>query len=96
MKTLLLAAALAVAVVAPARAESVDLSTITCAAFAEMDSDAGAFLLIWLDGWLSGQDDRTTFDPDDLNDQIDGIAELCREQPELSVMNAAKQYYEDE
>lgn len=96
MKTLLLSTALALAAFGPAKAESVDMSTITCASFADIDNDTGAFILIWLDGWLAGQSDNTVLDPDTLSEQIDGIAEVCEEQPELSLMNAAKQYLGDD
>lgn len=95
MKTLFLSTALAVAAIAPAKADSVDMSTITCAAFAEIDTDSGAFILTWLDGWLAGQADNTVMDPEALGDQIDGIAKVCEEHPELSLMNAAKQYLDE-
>jgi len=96
MKTLFLSAALAAFALAPVRAEMLDMSTVTCSQLGDLGEDNGAFFLIWLDGWLAGQADSTTFDPDDLNDQIEGIATLCEEQPELSVMNAAKQYLEED
>ncbi len=79
-----------------AKAEMVDMSTITCAQLGTMGEDDGALFLIWLDGWLSGQADATTLDVDDLTSQIDGIASECEAQPELSVMNAAKNYLAEE
>ncbi len=75
-----------------ARAEILDMSTVTCAQLSEMNEDEGSFFLIWLDGWLAGQADATTMDPDELKNQIDGIAGKCVETPELSVINAAKAY----
>jgi len=87
---LLLGAANVVA--APARADMIDMSTITCAQLAAMNEEEGSFFLIWLDGWLAGQEDATTMDPDALKEQIDGIAQKCTETPELSVINAAKAY----
>ena len=80
----------------PARADMVDMSTITCAQLATMNEEEGSFFLIWLDGWLAGQSDETTLDVDTLSEQIDGIAAKCEETPELSVINAAKQYLDEE
>lgn len=77
---------------AGARAEALDMSTVTCVQLAEMGEKDGSMFLIWLDGWLAGQADATTLDVDDLAAQVDGIAEECGKQPGLSVMNAAKAY----
>ena len=76
----------------PARADMVDMSTVTCAQLAEFGEEDGSMFLIWLDGWLSGQGDTTTLDVGELEAQITGIAEKCSETPELSVMNAAQAY----
>jgi acid stress chaperone HdeB len=76
----------------PARAELLDMSTVTCAQLAEFGEDEGAWFLIWLDGWLAGQADTTTVDREQIEEQIDGIAEVCNDKPELSVMNAAKEF----
>jgi acid stress chaperone HdeB len=93
MKRLALAAVAALILQsAAARAEMLDMSTVTCAQLAEFGEDEGAWFLIWLDGWLAGQADVTTVDREEIEDQIDGIAEVCNEKPELSVMNAAKEF----
>jgi hypothetical protein len=78
-----------------ARADMVDMSTVTCAQLAEFGEEDGSMFLIWLDGWLAGQSDTTTLDVADLEAQINGIAEKCGETPELSVMNAAKAYLDE-
>jgi acid stress chaperone HdeB len=80
---------------APARADMVDMSTVTCAQLAEFGEEDGSMFLIWLDGWLAGQSDNTTLNVSDLEAQINGIAEKCGETPELSVMNAAKAYLDE-
>jgi hypothetical protein len=94
MRHAFLAAAAAVLFLQPAasRADMVDMSTVTCAQLAEFGEEDGSMFLIWLDGWLAGQNDTTTLDVADLEAQINGIAEKCGETPELSVMNAAKAY----
>jgi hypothetical protein len=95
MKKLAFAMLLAAASTQHAQAEMVDMSTITCAQLGTMNEDDGSLFLIWLDGWLAGQADATTLDVDDLTSQIDGIAKECEASPELSVMNAAKNYLEE-
>lgn len=77
-----------------ARSEILDMSTVTCQQLSTMTEEEGSFFLIWLDGWLAGQEDATTLDVQALGEQIDGIAEKCTETPELSVINAAKAYLE--
>lgn len=79
---------------APARADTIDMSTITCDALAGMSEDQIAWFLIWLDGWLAGQADDTLLDVEQLGAQIDGIAANCEQMPEMSVINAAKAYLE--
>ena len=86
------AGAACLAIPGAARAEMVDMSTVTCAQISEMSEEDGSMFLIWLDGWLAGQKDATTLEVDELSAQIDGIAEECEQQPALSVMNAAKAY----
>lgn len=77
------------------RAEMLDMSTVTCSQLATMGEEDGAMFLIWLDGWLAGQNDVTTLEVGELTAQIDGIAAECEESPGLSVMNAAKNYLEE-
>ncbi|MBK8457651.1 MAG: hypothetical protein IPL47_11565 [Phyllobacteriaceae bacterium] len=93
MKKMLAAAALVAAFsAAPAKAEMLDMSTVTCGALATMGEDEVAWFLIWLDGYLAGQADSTQLDITELGNQIDGIAKVCTEKPDLSVLNAAKEY----
>jgi hypothetical protein len=77
---------------AHAHADTIDMSTVTCADMATMSTEEASTTLIWLDGWLAGQADETTVDADQIGEQIDGIATICGEKPQLSVMNAAKEY----
>lgn len=93
MKRLTVAAMLAATFfAAPAKAEMLDMSTVTCAQLASMKEDEVAWFLIWLDGYLAGQADSTQLDIEQLGAQIDGIAGVCGDKPDLSVLNAAKEY----
>lgn len=80
------------AITAPAFAESVDMSTITCEQTLSGSPDDMTTTLIWLDGWLAGQADNTMLDPDELGKQVEGILTVCQENATMSLMNAAKQY----
>lgn len=96
MRTILAAATIAASfAVSPARAESLDMSTVTCEQLAGMTEDQVAWYLVWLDGWLAGQADDTTLDVEALGAQIDGIAKECEANPTLSVINAAKNYLDE-
>lgn len=92
MKRLAAAVLFASAALLPARAEMLDMSTITCAQLASMNESEGSWFLIWLDGYLAGQADSTELDIEQLGSQIDGIAGVCEEKPDLSVINAAKEF----
>ena len=77
---------------APAFAESVDMSTLTCEQTLSGNTEDMSTTLIWLDGWLAGQADNTMLDPDQLGKQVEGILTVCQENASMSLMNAAKQY----
>ena len=77
---------------APAFAESVDMSTLTCEQTLAGNTEDMTTTLIWLDGWLAGQADSTMLDPDQLGKPVEGILTVCQENTSMSLMNAAKQY----
>ncbi|NJR13184.1 MAG: hypothetical protein HC779_01265 [Phyllobacteriaceae bacterium] len=95
MKTALAAALFSTALLlaAPsALADSVDMSTITCEQLMAGTGEDAGNLLIWVDGWLAGQADETMLDSETLEAQVEGILTVCQESPEMSMINAAKQY----
>ena len=57
---------------APAFAQSVDMSTLTCEQTLAGNTEDMTTTLIWLDGWLAGQADNTMLDPDQLGKQVEG------------------------
>ena len=91
-KVLVLACLAVTAGISSVRAEAIDMSTITCADMMNGNGDDAGNLLIWVDGWLAGQADETMLDAETLSAQVEGIVAVCEESPELSVINAAKQY----
>jgi acid stress chaperone HdeB len=92
MKRLFIVAAAVLATTSFASAEAVDMSTITCGEVMAGTGDDAGNLLIWLDGWLAGQADNTMLDEAELGAQIEGILGICQENPNMSLMNAGKQY----
>ena len=89
---MLLIATLSLFTAGVAQAETVDMSVVTCKDLMAMDDDKAANFLLWMDGYLAGQADVTTIDTDELGSQIDGIAKVCTEKPDISAMSAAKEY----
>jgi acid stress chaperone HdeB len=85
------AAALAAAAMAPARADPVDMSTITCGQLMAMPADGVSFMLAWVQGYLAGADEELSMDPDALGKSIDATVAYCKENQEMSVLNATKE-----
>ncbi len=98
MKSLIAAAfgaAMLTSVPHAAKAELVDMSTLTCAQLMALEQADATFFLAWMDGWLAGQADNTTIEVDDLEAQIEEIVGICTDSPELGAMTAAKQAVEE-
>lgn len=83
-------AALVVAILSGgmASAQSVDISTITCADLDSMDADTVTALLFWVDGYQGGAAGDTSFDLDRLKTNIDGAAAACMADPATTVLDA--------
>lgn len=91
-KALLAALALTALVAAPSvRADPIDMSTVTCEALGTMDEDGATFMLIWIDGYVAGTNEELSMDPNILGAAVQKIAEYCKANPEMSVLNAAKE-----
>lgn len=92
-KFLILAASVATlaAAAAPARAEPVDMSTITCAQLMSMKQDEISFILTWVQGYMAGAQEETSMDPDALGKSVTDTVAYCQENQEMSVMNATKE-----
>lgn len=74
-----------------AKADPIDMSTITCAQASQMKTDEAAFVLIWVAGYMAGTAEETSMDPDILGKAVDDMVAYCKENQEMSVMNAAKE-----
>ena len=83
------AATLAIAS-APSRADSVDMSTITCENLMSMKQDEVSFVLIWVQGYMAGTNDDSSMDPEALSESVTDTVTYCQENKSTSVMNAVK------
>ena len=72
-----------------ARADPVDMSTITCAQLLGMNADEISFTLIWVVGYMAGTEEELSMDPDILGKTVTDTVNYCKENEEMSVLNAA-------
>ena len=84
-------AALAIVANAPARADAVDMSTVTCGQLMTMPAEGVSFMLTWVQGYLAGTEEELSMDPDALGKSIDATVAYCKENEEMSVLNATKE-----
>jgi acid stress chaperone HdeB len=76
---------------APARAQVVDMSKLKCEDFLKSGKDAIAYIVIWLDGYYTGDDDPATMDFGALAAQIEKYGAYCTRNPSKTMTDAADQ-----
>jgi len=74
---------------APAQAAVLDLSTMTCKQFIEGGEDQIRMVLIWLDGWYSGDEDEAIIDSDKFVANAKQFGGVCAANPTISIVTAA-------
>ena len=84
----LLAAALLAA--APADAQVVDLSTLRCKQFIELPKETLNAVTLWLDAYLTDEEESAIIDFDKMKGKADRLAAYCGQNPETSLMTAAE------
>ena len=70
-----------------AAAQTTDIATITCADLSEMPAESVSMLLTWIDGYMGGAAEDTSFDVARLQANIDGAAEACTADPSATLMD---------
>ena len=88
-RLLMLAVAAAMCIAVQARAEPVDLSTISCKKFFEYNKENLSILLTWLDGYYSEDDADPIIDFDKMAASGKKLAEYCVKNPDRSITKAA-------
>jgi acid stress chaperone HdeB len=84
----MLAATLFVPAVSHAAAE--DMKNLTCEEMLKMDDETRGILIFWMDGYLSGITDDTTFDLELLQKFAEKIGAACAKSPTSKVLETAK------
>ena len=86
--TVLVAAALLAA--APADAQVVDLSTLSCKQFIELPKETLNAVTLWLDAYLTDEEESAVIDFDKMKGKAERLAAYCTQNPEMSLMTAAE------
>ncbi|MGC1464729.1 MAG: HdeA/HdeB family chaperone [Pseudolabrys sp.] len=77
----------------PARAEKLDLSTITCKKFFDYNKENLALLLTWLEGYYSADDADPVIDFEKMAGNARKLGEFCGKNPTIGVITAAEKVY---
>lgn len=70
-----------------ARAQTLDVGTVTCTDVAQMPTDALVKLLFWIDGYMGGAAQDQNYDEERLQGNIDSAVSLCAESPDATLMD---------
>jgi acid stress chaperone HdeB len=76
-----------------AKAEKLDMSTITCKKFFEYDKANLSLLLVWLEGYYADQDADPVIDFDAMGENAKKLGEFCGKNPTIGVITAAEKIY---
>ena len=84
----------AMALAAPAvSAADIDLSTITCKKFLDLDKDNIAVYITWLDGYYKEEKDPPVIDFDSFQKNAQALGQFCRDHPDDGLITAADQTF---
>jgi hypothetical protein len=70
-----------------ARAEKVNMGTLTCGDFSKMDGEEIAMLYFWLDGYLSKASGNTVLDTDSVENDLKSLADACAASPNEKILS---------
>ena len=80
----------AVMVCCTARAETIDLSTLSCKQFLESGDDGIKMVLTWMDGWYKGDSDEAIIDTNVFVENAKKFGAFCATNPNISIVDAAE------
>jgi acid stress chaperone HdeB len=86
--------ALMLAGAAPASAQKVDLSTVTCKEFLQSGQETIGLILMWLTGYYADQDASPIIDFDKMKEDAGKIGEYCGANPDHGLITAAGEVFE--
>src|SRR6186997_586855 len=85
---------IAVATLAPltsARAEVIDMASVTCGELISMKADEAGSILLWTHGYFGGLADDTRFDPKGFEEVAKAVGEYCAKNKKVTLISAIKQ-----
>jgi acid stress chaperone HdeB len=75
---------------APADAQVVDLSTIKCKEFLDSSKETIGYIMMWLDGYFTSEDDPAVVDFDKMKEKGVKLGEYCAKNPTHGLLTAAE------
>jgi hypothetical protein len=90
------AAAAALLAVSPAKAQVVDMSTITCAYWGGRPADQMANIMFWLEGYYTEDDEPTTIDFAEFKSTLEKLLVYCGNNPTVGFLTAADEIIDDD
>jgi acid stress chaperone HdeB len=94
MRTFILIVACGLALgLAPARAEKIDLSTMTCKQFLAADKDAITLILTWLDAYYKEEDDPPVINTEKFTRNAGKLAGYCATNPTIGLITATDKLF---
>jgi acid stress chaperone HdeB len=78
----------------PAAAQVVDLSTIKCKEFLDSSKETIAYILMWLDGYFTGEDDPAVVNFDQMKQKGEKLGAYCAKNPTHGLLTAAEEVME--
>jgi acid stress chaperone HdeB len=95
MKTIhfALLAALFTLATAPARAEKIDLSTMTCKKFIDSSKEEIGIILTWLDAYYKDEDDPPVIDTDKFERNAKKLGAYCGANPTIGLITATDKLF---
>jgi acid stress chaperone HdeB len=87
LSAVLVAASLIAA--APAQAQKLDLSTVTCKQFLESGKDNISLILMWLTGFYADEDAPPIVDFDKMKTDAEKLGAYCGKNPATGLITAA-------
>ena len=76
---------------APAQAQKLDLSTVTCKQFIESSKENIGLILMWLAGYYTDEDDPPVVDFDKMKTDAEKLGEYCAKNPTIGLITAAEE-----
>jgi acid stress chaperone HdeB len=78
----------------PASADALDLSGIKCREFLESGKETIGYIMVWLDGYFTAEDEPAVVDFDRMKVHAERLADYCARNPTHGLLSAAEEVME--